>query len=93
LTSSGVAMSIGTTAGSAAYFDYTIANASLAMRAGTVIAVWDGTTAACTDYSTVDLNSSTAAFIFSVSISGSNLRLNYSISSGVWSVKIGTRVI
>jgi hypothetical protein len=93
LTTSGIIVSIGATSYDAGYFDYVISEAGGAKRAGTVIAVWDSSSATFTDYSTVDLNNSTNSFAWNVQVSGGNLNLVSQISSGTWSVKIGSRVI
>jgi hypothetical protein len=63
------------------------------MRAGTVMTVWDSSSATFNDTSTPDLNGSTLGFVFDVIISGSNLLLRANVTSGTWSVKVGTRII
>ena len=65
------------------------------MRAGTVMAVWDssGTTAGSTDFSTPDIVGSTIGISFSVSVASPTVSLNASVTSGSWTVKVGTRVI
>lgn len=85
--------SIPKSTGSSAHFEYVITNGSGYMRAGTIMAAWDGTSATFNDTSTPDLNGSTLGFVFDVSIIGSNLLLKANVTSGTWMVKIGTRVI
>jgi len=65
------------------------------MRAGTVMGVWDssGTTAGSTDYSTTDIIGSTIGISFSVTASSPSVSLVASVTSGTWTVKVGTRVI
>jgi hypothetical protein len=79
--------------GSSAHFEYVIINGSGYMRAGTVMTVWDSSSATFNDTSTPDLNGSTLGFVFDVIISGSNLLLRANVTSGTWSVKVGTRII
>jgi hypothetical protein len=84
---------IPTNSGQTAQFDYVIVDGSGNARAGTVIAVWDNSTATYTDTSTTDLNGSTLGFEFIVDVSGGNARLRAVVTSGTWTVKVGTRVI
>jgi hypothetical protein len=79
--------------GSSVHFEYVITNGSGYMRAGTVMAVWDNSSATFNDTSTPDLNGSTLGFVFDVIISGSNLLLRANVTSGTWNVKVGTRII
>jgi hypothetical protein len=55
--------------------------------------VWNGSAAAFTDTSTTDLNGSTEGISFTVTVSGGNVRLNAVVTVGVWTVKVGTRII
>ena len=84
---------IPTSSGCSANFDYCITESGGAMRAGTVKAVWDNTTAGYTDFSTRDIVSSTSDFEFTVDVVGSDVRLNAVISSGSWSVKVSTNIL
>jgi hypothetical protein len=81
-----------TSSGSSAVFDYFINNAGV-MRSGQILAVWDGSIATYTEYSTPDLNGSTAPFRFNVTVSGGNVIVEANVASGVWDVSIGTRVV
>jgi len=65
------------------------------MRAGTVMGVWDssGTNAGSTDYSTPDIVASTVGISFSVTVASPSVSLVASVTSGSWTVKVGTRVI
>jgi hypothetical protein len=65
------------------------------MRAGTVMGVWDssGTTAGSTDYSTPDIIASTVGISFIVTAASPLVSLVASVTSGSWTVKVGTRVI
>ena len=85
--------SIPKSTGSSVHFEYVITADSGYMRAGTVMAVWDSSSATFNDTSTPDLNGSTLGFVFDVIISGSNLLLRANVTSGTWSVKVGTRII
>jgi hypothetical protein len=62
------------------------------MRLGTVMAVWDGTNVAYTDYSTADYGD-TSPTSLSVDINGSNVELLLAITSGTWTIKIGIIII
>jgi len=80
--------------GTACYFDYRVSNSGTgAYRAGVVMAVWDGTNIEYTDTSTPDLIASTLGIEFTVSISGDNVVLSTTVTTGTWDVKIGTRAI
>jgi hypothetical protein len=85
--------SLPTSTGSSAYFEYVIKNGSGYMRAGFVMAVWDSATATYTDVSTPDLNGSTLGLTFSVVVSAPNVILKANVTSGTWTVKVGTRII
>ena len=88
---------INVSTGSAAWFDYRVNDTVTgAYRAGTVMTVWNGATATNTEYtdtSTPDLIASTAGIEFSTGLSGTNVRLIATVTSGTWNVKIGTRAI
>jgi hypothetical protein len=87
-------ISIDKTTGNSARYDYVLWNASTgAYRAGTVVTVWDGTNINYTETSTSDLVASTASITLSTVISGSNVNLVASVSSGTWNIKIGARVL
>jgi hypothetical protein len=89
-----VAYSVDKTTGTAAYFDYRITNTTNSgWRAGTVMVVWDGTNVEFTDTSTNDITATTSGLSWTAAISGSNLNLTATITSGTWNIKIGSRVI
>ena len=74
-------------------FDYVVYNDSGDSRAGTVIVVWNTTTATLTDLSTPDINGVTDDVKFDVTNNGTNVRLNVVTGSDGWTVVGGTRVI
>jgi hypothetical protein len=84
--------SIPVSSGNSAIYDYYVSDGTN-RRAGTVIAVWDGTLSVFTEYSTPDLNGSTTGISFSTTISGGNILLQVNVTSGTWTVKVGSRVI
>ena len=63
------------------------------MRAGIVMAVWDTSNAAYTDYSTTDLNGTTSPFVWNVDVSLGLVRLKSVISLGTWTINVGTKII
>jgi hypothetical protein len=64
-----------------------------AMRGGTVKAVWNNSTAGFTDFSTTDIAGSTSGIGFTVDVSGSNVRLNAVVTTGTWTVQVGSKLI
>ena len=74
-----------------AFFDYHVKDGTN-KRIGTVMATWEGTNVAYTDYSTADLGD-TLPVSFTVDISAPNAQLNAIITSGTWTVKTGIRTI
>ena len=91
-TGTNVISSILKTLGKAAHIDYYVLNGST-MRAGTIIATWNGTNSIYTDYCTIDLDGSTEGVVLSVDISGSNVRVLATISSGTWNIKLSIKII
>ncbi len=75
----------------AAFFDYVLKNGGN-MRAGTVMAVHDGTNIELTDVSTADLGR-TELVRFSASLDSSNLILQASVPSNDWIIKTYIRGI
>jgi hypothetical protein len=69
----------------AAFFDYVVKNGTN-LRAGTVMAVHDGTNVEFTDNSTKDIGD-TSGVTFSVDISGTDLRLRATTTSDNWIIK------
>jgi len=72
-------------------WDYVITDGTN-MRAGTVTAVWDGTNVEYNEVSTNDLGD-TSGFEFGVSLSGGNISLVSTITSGTWSVDTNRQLI
>jgi hypothetical protein len=57
------------------------------------MAAWDNATTVDTDYSTPDIGSSTAGISFATSTDGTNVYLNAVVTSGTWTVKVGSRIM
>lgn len=74
-----------------AFFDYVIKNGTN-LRAGTVIAVHDGTNVSFTETSTQDLGNTTDLEL-SVDLSGGDIRLRATASSNNWSIKTIIRAL
>ncbi len=74
-----------------AFFDYVVVSGSNA-RAGTVMAVWNGTTAEYTEASTTDIGNTTDLNLVA-GISGANVVLQARALSDNWSVKTLARLI
>ena len=75
----------------AAFFDFVVKSDDN-IRSGTVFACHDGTNVEFTETSTADLGN-TSAIELSVDISGTDLVLSSSVSSGNWSVKTLVRAL
>jgi hypothetical protein len=54
---------------------------------------WDASTTVYTDYSTPDIGISTSGISFTTSTNGTSVFLNAVVTSGTWTIKVGTRVI
>jgi hypothetical protein len=78
--------------GNSGFFDYYVSDGTN-LRAGTVVSVWDSTQTQYTDYSTVDLGSSTLGISLITIKSGSDTTLKALVTSGTWTVKVGSRII
>lgn len=76
---------------SAIFFEYVVSNSSN-MRAGTLMAVWDGTNIEFTDNSTSDLGS-TAPFVLRAVISGTNVIIQALVSTSSWTIKAMIRSV
>jgi hypothetical protein len=74
-----------------AFFDYVVVSGSNA-RAGTVMTVWNGTTAEYTEASTTDIGNTTDLNLVA-GISGANVLLQARALSDNWSVKTLARLI
>jgi hypothetical protein len=92
-TGTSVVSTVPTASGCSANFDYCVTESGGAMRSGTVKAVWNNSTAGYTDVSTTDIVGSTSDIEFTVDVSGGNVRLNAVVTSGTWTVKVGTKVV
>jgi hypothetical protein len=68
-----------------AFFKYTVTSGSNA-RSGEIMSVWNGTTSAFTDNSTIDIGTTTDV-TSSVEISGANVQLNMQTNSSGWRIK------
>ena len=79
--------------GCAAFFEYCITSSGGAKRMGQVYATWNNSSAVFTDVSSPDLAGSTAGLIWKVQVSGGNVELIATISSGSWNILVSTRVI
>jgi hypothetical protein len=88
-----IVTTVPTTTGNSCHFEYYVVNGTGSARTGVVMAVWNGSSAAFTDTSTTDLNGTTEGIAFTVTVSGGNVRLNAVVTTGVWTVKVGTRII
>ncbi len=73
------------------YFEYNVQNLTN-MRAGTIMAIWDGTNIEFTETTTMDLGS-TAPVTFQVIISGNNIVLQCKVSTSTWTIKTIIRSI
>jgi hypothetical protein len=80
--------------GSSAFFDYVVSDTIAgALRAGVVMCVWGSGIITYTDTSTADLGSTTAPIEFSVENISGTISLYANITSGTWTVKVGTRIL
>jgi hypothetical protein len=70
---------------SSAFFKYTVTSGSNA-RSGEIMSVWNGTTSAFTDNSTIDIGTTTAV-TSSVDLSGANVQLNVQTNTSGWRIK------
>jgi hypothetical protein len=70
---------------SSAFFKYTVTSGSNA-RSGEIMSVWNGTTTAFTDNSTIDIGTTTDV-TSSVEISGANVQLNMQTNTSGWRIK------
>jgi hypothetical protein len=81
------------TSGSSAVYDYYVKSSGGAMRSGQILAVWNGSSATYTEYSTPDLGGSTAPLRFNVRVAGSDVIVEANVGSGTWNVHVGTRIV
>jgi hypothetical protein len=78
--------------GVSANFNYYVSDGTN-KRAGTVMSVWDGSTTEYTDYSTPDIGGATTGISFRTTVSGSNILFQAVVTSGTWTVKVGSRIV
>ena len=64
-----------------------------AWRAGTFVAVTDGTNTEYTEYRTNDITATTSGLVLSAAISGANLVVTGTISTGTWNIKLAVRAL
>ena len=76
----------------AVFFDYVIKQSTTDMRAGTVMAVTNGSTVEYTETSTLDIGN-TSTVILACDISGGNVRLLAQSPTGTWTVRAFVRTI
>lgn len=74
-----------------AFYDYVVRSGSNS-RAGQIMAIWSGSSVNYTDNSTTDFGS-TANLSFNVIVSGSNMVLRSTVTTGSWTVKTIIRSI
>jgi hypothetical protein len=74
-----------------AFFDY-VANDGTNYRAGTVMAVWDGSSVQYADNSTADIGD-TSGVTLAVDISGTDARLRATVTSDNWNIKAFVRAL
>ena len=87
-------LTLPSTTGPSAYFEYVVFNSvTTAMRAGTILCVWNSSSASYTDTSTTDLGPSTEGISFQVTSGSGTVTLNAIVTTGTWNIKVGTRVI
>jgi hypothetical protein len=87
-----ICSSFSSSLGNGAYFDYCLISGST-IRVGTIISSWNNANTEYTDISTKDLDGDTSLVSFYVDMLGGDIRLNASISSGIWTIKSGIRII
>jgi hypothetical protein len=88
-----VVSTIPVVSGKSAHFEYVVYDNSGVSRAGLVISVWNSTNASFTDTSTPDLDGDTSPVRFIVTNDTTNIVLTVVVSSGIWNVLVGNRII
>jgi hypothetical protein len=81
------------TFGCSAIFEYCITESGGAKRMGQVLSTWDDSSAVFTDISSPDLNSSTATFVWKVTVTSGNVELISTFGSGTWDILVATRIV
>jgi hypothetical protein len=92
VTGTSTLITIVAASGVSANFSYYVSDGTN-KRAGTVMSVWDGSTSEYTDYSTPDIGGSTTGISFRTTVSGSNILFQSVVTSGTWTVKVGSRIV
>jgi hypothetical protein len=85
-------ITISSASGNSAVFDYFVSDGTN-KRAGTVMTAWDGVSTVFTEYSTPDIGGSTLGISFTTSTDGTNVYLNAVVTTGTWTVKVGSRIM
>jgi hypothetical protein len=92
ISSSTALITIASASGNSAVFDYFVSDGTN-KRAGTVMTAWDNSLTVYTDYSTPDIGGSTTGISFTTSTDGTNVTLNAVVTTGTWTVKVGSRIM
>jgi hypothetical protein len=92
VTGTSTLITIVAASGVSANFNYYVSDGTN-KRAGTVMSVWDGSTTEYTDYSTPDIGGATTGISFQTTVSGSNILFQSVVTSGTWTVKVGSRIV
>jgi hypothetical protein len=92
VTGTSTLITIVAASGVSANFSYYVSDGTN-KRAGTVMSVWDGSTSEYTDYSTPDIGGATTGISFRTTVSGSNILFQSVVTSGTWTVKVGSRIV
>jgi len=92
VTGTSTLITIVAASGVSANFSYYVSDGTN-KRAGTVMSVWDGSTTEYTDYSTPDIGGATTGISFQTTVSGSNILFQAVVTSGTWTVKVGSRIV
>jgi hypothetical protein len=92
VTGTSTLITIVAASGVSANFSYYVSDGTN-KRAGTVMSVWDGSTTEYTDYSTPDIGGATTGISFRTTVSGSNILFQSVVTSGTWTVKVGSRIV
>jgi hypothetical protein len=92
VTGTSTLITIVAASGVSANFSYYVSDGTN-KRAGTVMSVWDGSTTEYTDYSTPDIGGATTGISFRTTVSGANILFQAVVTSGTWTVKVGSRIV
>jgi len=92
VTGTSTLITIVAASGVSANFSYYVSDGTN-KRAGTVMSVWDGSTTEYTDYSTPDIGGDTTGISFRTTVSGANILFQAVVTSGTWTVKVGSRIV